>query len=95
MQKSGSVIGIGSGVVNTVVILHRSQETEYADGLEKELQKLVRHKKLLYTTPVATAEDAAKTAGIDLTDKNFWRSALQTVADDIDRFCELVAPPNK
>ena len=29
-------------------------------------------------------------AGIDLTDKNFWRSALQTVADQIDRFCELV-----
>jgi len=49
-----------------------------------------KYKKLLYTTPVATAEDAAKTAGIDLTDINFWRSALGTVADQIDRFCELV-----
>ena len=49
-----------------------------------------KYKKLLYTTTVATAEDAAKVAGIDLTDKNFWRSALQTIADQIDLFCQLV-----
>ena len=46
-----------------------------------------KYKKLLYTTPVATAEDAARAAGIDLTDKQFWRAALQTVADQIDTFC--------
>ena len=46
-----------------------------------------KYKKLLYTTSVATAEDAAKVAGIDLTDKQFWRAALQTVADQIDLFC--------
>ena len=49
-----------------------------------------KYKKLLYTTPVATAEDAAKTAGIDLTDKEFWRSALEGVRKQIDQFCELV-----
>ena len=49
-----------------------------------------KYKKLLYTTSVATAEDTAKVAGIDLTDKNFWRGALQTIADQIDLFCELV-----
>ena len=49
-----------------------------------------KYKKLLYTTPVATAEDTAKVAGIDLTDVDFWRSALQTVADQIDLFCRLV-----
>lgn len=49
-----------------------------------------KYKKLLYTTPVATAEDAAKVAGIDLTDPEFWRSALQTVADQIDLFCALL-----
>ena len=43
-----------------------------------------------HTTPVATAEDAAKTAGIDLTDIGFWRSALATVAEQIDQFCDLV-----
>ena len=37
-----------------------------------------------------TEEDAAATAGIDLTDKEFWRSALQTIADQIDQFCQLV-----
>ena len=49
-----------------------------------------KYKNLLYTTPVATAEDAAKVAGIDLTDKEFWRAALQTVADQIDMFCALL-----
>jgi oligoendopeptidase F len=57
---------------------------------EKEGEKFVeKYKNLLYTTPVATAEDVAKVAGIDLTDRNFWRSALQTVADRIDQFCLL------
>ena len=49
-----------------------------------------KYKKLLYTTPIATAEDTAKVADIDLTDKNFWRGALQTIADQIDLFCQLV-----
>ena len=49
-----------------------------------------KYKRLLRTTPVATAEDVAKVADIDLTDKNFWRGALQTVADQIDLFCSLV-----
>ena len=49
-----------------------------------------KYKELLHTTSVATAEDTAKVAGIDLTDKEFWRGALQTIADQIDRFCQLV-----
>ena len=49
-----------------------------------------KYKKLLYTTPIATVEDTAKVADIDLTDKNFWRAALQTIADQIDLFCQLV-----
>ena len=67
----------------------------FARGLYAQYQQegpafVPKYKKLLHTTPVATAEDAARTAGIDLTDKNFWRSALQIIADDIDRFCALV-----
>ncbi len=67
----------------------------FARGLyaqyEAEGQTFVpKYKQLLYTTPIATAEDTAKVAGIDLTDKAFWRSALQTVADQIDLFCSLV-----
>lgn len=48
------------------------------------------YKKLLHTTTVATAEDAAKVAGIDLTDKEFWLSALAGVEEKIDMFCALV-----
>ena len=67
----------------------------FARGLyaqyEKEGKAFVpKYKKLLYTTPVATAEDTAKVADIDLTDKDFWRSALQTIADQIDLFCDLI-----
>ena len=67
----------------------------FARGLYAQYEKegaafVPKYKKLLYTTTVATAEETAKVAGIDLTDKNFWRGALQTVADQIDLFCQLV-----
>ncbi len=67
----------------------------FARGLYAQYEKegaafVPKYKKLLYTTPIATAENTAKVAGIDLTDKDFWRSALQTIADQIDLFCALV-----
>ena len=67
----------------------------FARGLYAQFEKegaafVPKYKKLLYTTPVATAEDTAKVADIDLTDKEFWRAALQTVAEQIDSFCALV-----
>ena len=67
----------------------------FARGLYAQYEKegqafLPKYKKLLYTTTVASAEDTAKVADIDLTDKDFWRSALQMIADQIDLFCELV-----
>ena len=62
----------------------------YAQYLAEGESFVPKYKKLLYTTPIATAEDTAKVADIDLTDKNFWRAALQTIADQIDQFCALV-----
>ena len=67
----------------------------FARGLYAQYEKegaafVPKYKKLLHTTSVATAEDTAKVAGIDLTDKQFWRDALQTVAEKIDLFCQLV-----
>ena len=67
----------------------------FARGLYAQYEKegkdfIAKYNKLLYTTTVATAEDTAKVAGVDLTDKNFWRGALQTIADQIDLFCDLV-----
>ena len=62
----------------------------YAQYLSEGESFVPKYKKLLYTTSVATVEDTAKVADIDLTDKNFWRAALQTIADQIDLFCQLV-----
>ena len=62
----------------------------YAQYLTEGEAFVPKYKKLLYTTTVATVEDTAKVAGIDLTDKAFWCSALQTIADQIDLFCQLV-----
>ena len=68
----------------------------FARGLYAQYERdgaafVPKYKKLLYTTPIATAEDVAKVADINLTDRNFWRAALQTIADQIDLFCQLVA----
>ena len=49
-----------------------------------------KYKKMLYTTTVATVEDTAKVADIDLTDKGFWLDAMQSIADLIDEYCKLV-----
>ena len=67
----------------------------FARGLYAQYEQegeafIPKYNKLLYTTPVATAEEVAKVADIDLTDKAFWRGALQTIADQIDLFCQLV-----
>ncbi len=67
----------------------------FARGLYAQYEKegaafVPKYKKLLYTTPIATAEDVAKVADIDLTDKAFWRAALQTIADQIDLLCGLL-----
>ena len=67
----------------------------FARGLYAQYERegaafVPKYKKLLRTTTVATAEDVAKVAGIDLTDKEFWRSALQTVAQQIDLVCGLL-----
>ena len=47
------------------------------------------YKKLLKATGTTTVEGAAEVAGIDLTDIDFWRSSLQTLADEIDEFISL------
>ena len=62
----------------------------YAQYLAEGESFVPKYKKLLYTTPIATAEDVAKVADIDLTDKAFWRAALQTIADQIDTVCALL-----
>ena len=72
----------------------------FARGLYAQYQRegaafVPKYKKLLRTTTVATAEDVARVAGIDLTDKEFWRGALQTVAQQIDLVCGLLEGGNQ
>ncbi len=67
----------------------------FARGLYAQYEKegaafVPKYKRLLHTTPIATAENVAKVAGIDLTDRDFWRGALQTIADQIDLLCKLL-----
>ena len=67
----------------------------FARGLYAQYEKegaafVPKYKKLLYTTTIASAENTAKVADIDLTDKAFWRGALQTIADQIDMLCALI-----
>ena len=48
------------------------------------------YKAMLKATSICDVEECAKIAGVDLTDKNFWRAGLKSIADRIDEFCELV-----
>jgi pepF/M3 family oligoendopeptidase len=48
------------------------------------------YKKMLNATSVMDVEECARIAGVDLTVKEFWRAGLQSIADRIDEFCELV-----
>ena len=67
----------------------------FARGLyakyKKEGESFVStYKAMLNATSVSDVEACAMSAGVDLTDKEFWRNGLQSIADRIDEFCELV-----
>ncbi len=67
----------------------------FARGLYAKYEKdgaafVPMYKEMLHATSVTDVEDCAKIAGVDLTDKSFWEAGLQTLADEIDLFCELV-----
>ena len=48
-----------------------------------------KYQKMLLATTVNSVEDTAKTMGIDLTKKDFWRGSLDLVKAQIDEFLEL------
>lgn len=61
----------------------------YAKYLKEGESFVPLYKKLLKATGTTSVEGAAEVAGIDLTDKEFWRASLQILADEIDEFVEL------
>ncbi|MBQ9342315.1 MAG: M3 family oligoendopeptidase [Lachnospiraceae bacterium] len=48
-----------------------------------------KYQKMLLATTVNSVEDTAKTMGIDLTKKDFWRGSLELVKEQVDEFLEL------
>lgn len=62
----------------------------YAKYLNEGKAFVDTYKKLLKATGTSTVEDAAKIAGVDLTDVNFWRQGLKSIAEEIEEFCKLV-----
>ena len=61
----------------------------YAKYLKEGESFVPLYKTLLKATGTTTVEGAAAVAGIDLTDKEFWRASLQILADEIDEFIAL------
>ena len=62
----------------------------YAKYLAEGKPFVDTYKQLLRATGTSTVENAAKIAGVDLTEKSFWEAGLQSLADQIDQFCTLV-----
>ena len=63
----------------------------YAKYLEEGKPFVETYKKMLRATGTSTVEEAALVCGVDLTDVNFWRAGLASIAEQIDEFCELVS----
>lgn len=62
----------------------------YAKYMDEGDAFVPTYRKLLYTTPIASVEDAAKVAGIDLTKKEFWNRSLESFKANVDEFERLV-----
>ena len=48
-----------------------------------------RYKRFLKATAVMSVEDAGAVAGIDLTDREFWRAGLEALAAEVEEFGKL------
>ena len=62
----------------------------YAQYRKEGAAFLPKYRALLHATTVASVEDVAKMADIDLSDVNFWRSSLEIFKTRVEMFLELV-----
>ncbi len=62
----------------------------YAQYQEEGESFVPKYRALLRATATASVEDVAKTAGIDLTQTEFWDRSLARIGEDIDTFLSLV-----
>lgn len=63
----------------------------YAEYRRRGAEFVPVYKKMLAATTHTDVEECAQIAGIDLTDKAFWEAGLAGLAEQIERFCALVA----
>lgn len=61
----------------------------YAEYLKKGNSFSKEYEKLLSITGKNNIADITKVMGIDIHNKDFWRSSLKTIEEDIERFIEL------
>ena len=48
-----------------------------------------KYNAMLNATPTSTIEEAGAMVGIDLTKKDFWKSSLALIAENIEKFCAM------
>ena len=66
----------------------------FALGLYSQFEKegeafIGKYKAMLSATPCCTIEEAGAMMGIDLTKKDFWRTGLSEIAEEIEQFCTM------
>ena len=61
----------------------------YAEYLKKGSEFSSEYEKLLSITGKHNIADITKEVGIDIHNKEFWKSSLRTIEEDIDKFMEL------
>lgn len=61
----------------------------YAKYLREGESFVPMYRNMLKASGSMSVEDAAKLAGVDTTDKEFWKASLQILADEIDEFVIL------
>ena len=61
----------------------------YAKYMAEGPSFVKKYRELLHATPVKSVEDAALIAGIDITDKEFWRMSLESYRPKIEEFKRL------
>jgi pepF/M3 family oligoendopeptidase len=62
----------------------------YAKYLAEGPSFVKKYRELLHATPVMSVEDTALIAGIDLTNKDFWRMSLESYKGRVEEFKKLV-----
>ncbi|MBQ8278496.1 MAG: M3 family oligoendopeptidase [Roseburia sp.] len=61
----------------------------YSKFLEEGESFVPKYNALLNATAKCSVEEAGAMVGIDLTNKEFWKSSLALIAKNIEKFCEL------